>query len=43
VLQRIWDRFREAGIRVPFPQLEVTARGPTDPPPPPPRRDAGFP
>jgi small-conductance mechanosensitive channel len=46
VLLRIWDRFREAGIRVPFPQREVVVRGSTDlpsPPPPPPRGDAGFP
>jgi small-conductance mechanosensitive channel len=27
VLLRIWDRFREAGIRVPYPQREVSMRG----------------
>jgi small-conductance mechanosensitive channel len=27
VLLRIWDRFREAGIRVPYPQHDVTIRG----------------
>jgi small-conductance mechanosensitive channel len=46
VLLRIWDRFREAGIRVPFPQRDVIVRGAADlppPPPPPPRSDAGFP
>ena len=43
VLLRIWDRFREVGIRVPFPQREVTLRGEPDlrpPPPTPPRTDA---
>ncbi len=46
VLLRIWDRFREAGIRVPFPHRDVTIRGATDlpsPQPPAPRGDAGFP
>ena len=44
VLLRIWDRFREAGIRVPFPQRDVTVRGASDlRPPPPPGSDARFP
>lgn len=45
VLLRIWDRFREAGISVPFPQREVTIRSGTElqPPPPRPRSDEGFP
>ncbi len=42
VLLRIWDRFCEAGIRVPFPQRDVTIRGATDLPPPPPRSDPDF-
>ena len=44
VLLRIWDRFREAGIRVPFPQREIMVRGATDLPSPQPRpRDEPFP
>jgi small-conductance mechanosensitive channel len=41
VLLRIWDRFREAGIRVPFPQREIIVRGAPDLPPPKPPSDAG--
>jgi small-conductance mechanosensitive channel len=32
VLLRIWEMFREAGIRVPYPQRDVTLRSPADVP-----------
>jgi small-conductance mechanosensitive channel len=43
VLLRIWDRFRDAGIRVPLPQRTVTVQGATDLPPSRPRSEPGFP
>ena len=41
VLLRIWDMFREAGIRVPYPQRDVTVRGASDAFSPRPASDAG--